>query len=512
MTSSNEPRRAAAQAWPLLVLVVVLLWLWRDTAAGMVSIWIRSATFTHAFLVVPISAWLVWRRRDELAGVPVRPVPWLLLAIAATCFVWMLGELAAVSVASQFALVTVLILSVPALFGWQLTRRLAFPLLFLYFAVPFGEFLVPRLMEWTADFTVSALRASGVPVYREGLEFVIPSGQWSVVEACSGVRYLIASFMVGTLFAYITYRSTRRRLLFVVAALLVPVVANWLRAYMIVMIGHLSGNELAVGVDHLIYGWVFFGLVIGAMFFVGVRWAEPEEAFAAPAQAADLPPAGRGGWAVAAAIALMLAGTQAWLWQFEHDDAAAPTLALPPAPAGWTAANAPLPWAPEFPDASAVATQAQDHDGQRVWLWTAYYRQQTDERKLISSVHGIVDMGEGAQWHRVDSGSRAAQPPIPALRTATIRNRLGADLSGAVRLRVWHLYWIGGRWTTSEVRAKVWQAIDRLLGRGDDGAVVLIATPLTGTRTDDADAVLETFARAQFGAVDAALGRTRDTR
>jgi exosortase len=61
----------------------------------------------------------------------------------------------------------------------------------------------------------------------------------------------------------------------VLVSIAVPVVANWLRAYMIVMIGHLSGNTLAVGVDHLIYGWVFFGVVIMMMFMVGARWAEP---------------------------------------------------------------------------------------------------------------------------------------------------------------------------------------------------------------------------------------------
>ncbi|TNY03004.1 archaeosortase/exosortase family protein, partial [Escherichia coli] len=70
-------------------------------------------------------------------------------------------------------------------------RRIAFPLGFLFFAVPFGDFLTPWLMERTADFTVVALRASGIPVFREGLEFIIPSGSWSVVQACSGIRYLM---------------------------------------------------------------------------------------------------------------------------------------------------------------------------------------------------------------------------------------------------------------------------------------------------------------------------------
>ena len=84
-----------------------------------------------------------------------------------------------------------------------------------------------------------------------------------MVEACSGLRYLIASLMIGVLYAAISYRSAWRRAAFIAASILVPLLANWLRAYMIVMLGHLSNNTIAVGVDHLIYGWLFFGIVMG---------------------------------------------------------------------------------------------------------------------------------------------------------------------------------------------------------------------------------------------------------
>src|SRR5207302_5055454 len=111
----------------------------------------------------------------------------------------------------QFALAFMLQAAIVTVVGLQAARVLAFALAFLLFAVPSGEFLVPTLMDWTADFTVSALRLSGVPVYREANHFIIPSGVWSVVEACSGIRYIIASVMVGTIFAAVAYRSTRRR-------------------------------------------------------------------------------------------------------------------------------------------------------------------------------------------------------------------------------------------------------------------------------------------------------------
>ena len=209
----------------------------------------------------PISLWLIWRKRNDLTLLRPEPTFWFVLPLAATVFFWLMGELTAVNALTQFALVVTLILTIISILGVRVSRQIAFPLAFLLLCVPIGDFMTPTLMEWTAWFTVLALRASGLPVIQEGMQFVIPSGTWSVVEACSGIRYLIASITVGTLFAYLNYVSLRRRLIFIVASFIVPVFANWLRAYMIVMIGHLSGNTLAVGVDHLIYGWVFFGFV-----------------------------------------------------------------------------------------------------------------------------------------------------------------------------------------------------------------------------------------------------------
>lgn len=56
------------------------------------------------------------------------------------------------------------------------------------------------MMEATADFVVAALQMTGIRVYREGQHFIIPSGSWSVIDECSGIRYLMASFMVGSLY------------------------------------------------------------------------------------------------------------------------------------------------------------------------------------------------------------------------------------------------------------------------------------------------------------------------
>jgi exosortase A len=507
--------RSFTMGLPALVVLGGVLWLLRDTAHAMVSIWSRSDTFMHGFVVPVISAWLAWMRRDVLARLAARPVPWLLLPIAMVCLLWLMGELAAVGAASQFALVGLIILAVPALYGWAIARVLAFALLFLLFAVPFGEFAVPRMMIWTADFTVTVLRLFGIPVYREGLEFVIPSGHWSVVEACSGVRYLIASFMVGTLYAYLTYRKPFKRVLFMVLAIVVPIVANWIRAVLIVLIGHVSGNQLAAGADHLIYGWVFFGVVIVAMFMIGARWADDDDSqpqakrqAAAPKaeQVARAPSAtsalGVRVWISALGIVALVLGTLAWYSKLEQPRSSVEgNWALPGPSSGWSSVEVALPWAPGFADPSARAVRAFEREGRTVWMWTAFYRTPGAVGRLVSSSNGVVEAND-KQWAVVDAGTHADGASV--WRTATIRQGSAASVDGQ-RLRVWQTYWVAGRWVTGDAAAKLLQAAGRLLHGEGDGAVVMIATSWDAR----ADEVLQTFARGHIGTLGAALSQRR---
>ena len=496
------------------LLVVATLLLYRDTAAGLVALWGQSETFAHGYVVPFIVAWLLWRQRKALAAAApaLAPAPSALLGIAAAALVWLVGDVASVNPATQFALIALIVLSVPALAGWQVTRVVLFPLAFLFFAVPFGEFLLPVLTARTADFTVLALRASGIPVYRDGFQFVIPSGSWSVVEACSGVRYLIASLMVGALFAYLNYRSTRRRVLFMLVALAVPIVANWLRAYMIVMIGHLSSNRLAVGVDHLIYGWLFFGLVIGVMFLIGSRWAEPPVEHAAPVarrEGAGGPGGQRQLWAVAVAVLLLLMSpllAQRGLTAAE--DRSPPQLAVPVLAGAPVLADSGLPaWAPAFVNPSATLEQRYAAHGRAVGLYIGYYRNQGPTRKLVSSANTLV-RSHDPLWVQTESGGRSVNlgEHSVAVRTARIRRPIAS--TDPTMLVAWQVYWVNGRLEASDVRAKAWGAWRRLLGHGDDGAVIVIHA--FEQRAGDADTALEGFLREHLAAIDAQLRKTRD--
>ena len=517
-----SPWRTSLPAFLLLVAAILLLY--RNTAAVMGDIWWRSETFAHCLLVVPISLWLVWRQRDRLAALTPRPQPWILLPMLATASVWLLSDLVVVGAAAQFALVAMLVLAVPLVLGLEVAYAILFPLLFLFFGVPFGEFVVPTMMELTADFTVSALQLSGVPVFREGQHFVIPSGNWSVIDECSGVRYLMASFMVGTLFAYLNYRSYRRRAAFMLFSLLMPVLANWLRAYFIVMLAHLSGNKIATGVDHVLYGWVFFGAVIFLMFLIGSRWSQPDEspsdrgASTIASRLRDAPNALSGrvvSLALAGVLVALLPHMALWGLQRAEGTAAKATVQLPAQLAdGWSSASNGSKfagWAPIFTNPSAEATQTYTSPAGTVGVHIAYYRGQADGRKLVSSTNMLVPM-RSDDWNLMVGGRKDV---VAGTRTIGVnmaeilgKSQLGAESRS--HLVVWRVYWIDGRFVAGDVAAKIHGGLARLKGRGDEGAAVVLYAD--GDTVAASNAALETFVQTNHETLNALLQRTRDDR
>ena len=488
--------------------IVAIHW---QTAASVVAIWIRSETFTHGFVVVPICLWLAWRRRDALAAVPARPWwPGLVLVLAAG-LLWLLAVAAGALGARQFALAFTLQAAIVTVVGGRVARAAIFPLTFLLFAVPFGEIFVPTLIEWTADFTVSALRWSGVPVYREANLFIIPSGAWSVVEACSGIRYIIASVMIGTIYAAIAYRSARRRALFMAAAVLVPIVANWLRAYMIVMIGHLSNNRLAVGVDHIIYGWVFFGLVMLLLFWAGSFWQQddrPDVASGKAPNAAALPvPASSRSLFAAAAAAIVVAAI--WVPVGNAIDRSiapgTPRLAPIAATGGWSdASRALIDWKPQYKGFVAERQQAFEADGRAVGVYIAYYRGQNKGSELITSGNQLTASGDW-KWKEIGRGSDHVDWAGRDQQVDT------ATLSGRTDLRVFRLYWIAGQATANPYAAKALQAWAKLTGRGDDAALIVLYAPVLA-RNDDPGPSLHAFARAMSPSIEQTLSLARQSR
>ena len=250
------------------------LFLFWPTFTLTVNTWDTSDTYGHGYLIPVLSVYFIWLKRFELFNAEIKPFYWSMPVIVGLGFIWLIGEISYTNVIQQFAIFLLPFFASLLVFGLQVTRILAFPLLFLIFCVPFGEGLIPVLQVITAEITIYFIKLIGLPVYVDGLFITLTSGIFEVAKACSGISYLIASLAVGSFYAFITYKSAKKRILFMLFSLFVPIVANGLRALIIVLLAHYSDLAIATGFDHLVYGWIFFGLIIFIMFSVGGRWAD----------------------------------------------------------------------------------------------------------------------------------------------------------------------------------------------------------------------------------------------
>lgn len=505
MSGAGDVQRIAAEKslFVASLFAVLLLAVYYETALSMVAIWSRSDTFAHGFLILPISGWLVWTHRARLRSVEPDPslAPILLMLPAAGA--WALAAMVGVSVIQQLAMVSLLVLGAWAVLGHRLALVLAFPLLFLFFAVPMGEGLIAPMMEFTADSTVWLIRMTGIPVYREGLHFTLPSGAWSVVEACSGVRYIIASVTVGVLYAYLTYVSWLRRTVFVLISFIVPIFANTLRAYMIVMLGHVSDMKIATGADHLVYGWFFFGIVIFVMFWLGSFFREDDQMMSEE-EALSLPVATHAAptvklvatLAVAMVVALLppvLVSTRLAPPEAEPLVIAAPT----PAP-GWAALRSPFwDWRP-VAGVGGYQSAFYARDGQPVGLYIQYADGTLPNSDAIGTGRLMVKYGGSTMV----TGSEQRAVGWQGGEAEVFEARLNG-FDG--ELLAWSWYSVGGFATANDYRAKLQEVVARLAGNDSRSYRLVLATSMDDGE-DAARERLSLFMQAHGTAVYSALG------
>ncbi len=298
-------RREQLTAAVLLGLATLaLLAVFGDESRAAYQTWMDSTAYGHCFFVVPIAAFLAWERRHVAAAIPVRPLPWLAVLAIPAGLVWLVAERLGIMEGQQLVAMACLQLLALCVLGWRLYRALAVPLFYLFFLVPFGAFVTPVLQDFTAEFIRVGLGVIGIPVFTDGYIIQIPEGTFFVAEACAGLRFLIASVAFGVLYACMIYRSPGRRIAFILVSIIIPIIANGFRGLGIVALGHVLGSAEAAAVDHVLYGWIFFSLVILLLIVAGLPFREDAGEMPVPGTV----PGGQGGLRATALAVLAASG------------------------------------------------------------------------------------------------------------------------------------------------------------------------------------------------------------
>ncbi|GFD66840.1 exosortase A [Alteromonas sp. KUL106] len=437
------------------------LWLvfcWQGLTT-VVEIWYGNEIFNHGFFIVPGAFYLIYLKRFELLSKPIQTSPLALIVIIPALLLYVIGVAGDIQLFLHAATFTLLPALIWLVIGTAAAKTILFPLVFMLFSIPVGEQLIPYLQEIAADGSVALLRLTGVPLFRSGLYIEIPQGRFLVAEACSGVSFFIASFVIGSLYAYLNLVSVKRRAIFVAISLIFPVLANIVRVYGIILIAYLTDMEHAAGADHLIYGWFFFAFVILCLLGIGefIRQSPYEPCKIGPKNATtsvSIP-------AIISSIAVF-ASFFAWIVNISnisnsHFEPRLSTLAY-----DWDDNCQTTDWQPIVVDPDSEEFGFLKYRGCNVKVYNAWFSEQHNE--LVSDLHRLFDPERFSLSH-----TRSITTNGLHLSVYHVVSSSGNKLS------IIRFYEVDDALFTSAVNAKIYQVRNVLFGSSRGGRLWILA-------------------------------------
>lgn len=262
-----------------LGLVAVLIYL--PVLVDLVKDWYQDSNYSHGFLILPLSAWLVWRQRDKLASVMPGSSGWGLAGIICSLVIFILGTAGAEYFSVRFSFVLLLASITLHFMGWEFMRRVWFAFFFMLFMIP-----VPYVIYYSLTFPMqlfaskvasSVLGAIGLPLVRSGNVLHLPGGQaLEVAEACSGLRSIVALLALGALLAYFSQKSKSKATILFLATIPIAVFGNVVRISFTAVGTYAISEKFLEGTLHEIAGMLVFAFSLITLLIFGsiLRWRE----------------------------------------------------------------------------------------------------------------------------------------------------------------------------------------------------------------------------------------------
>ena len=499
MVTKNKAQWGAGLFAVLALPVGFLITYW-PTLHGLVKQWLGNEDYSHGLLIIPIVLYLIWQKRPELKKVDIRPdwraLPLLFLAV----FVFVVGELGAELFTTRISMIVLVFGLVWFLCGPAAVKILRFPLAFLLLMVPLPGMihrnLTFPLQLFSSAGSVALLHLLKIPVFREGNVIDIGTTQLQVVEACSGLRYILPLFTLGVLLAYYGQKVWWKRLVLAGAAVPIAVLANVARITGTGLIATRWGSEAAESFFHGFSGWLVFMACAGLYLLLNLLLHRlPGKAGAPQLAEPPYPPRRAVTWpAVLTAfmVVLLTAPAVAYLGEVPVRPLRQPLAEFPTSFYGWTGKPVlmdPKVWEKVGGQDYVIIKYVKEKEG-AIDFYVAYYEHQKKGGDFIHSPNLCLP---GAGWFIDQNQTRHLAAENPG-HVGLKFNELVISKNGVIQLVY---FWFQGRDRnfTSEYAAKFYMVWDGLWHRRTDGAMVRLTMPLgPKTSLESARLVMDPFA------------------
>ncbi|MCW8107253.1 exosortase [Alteromonas ponticola] len=244
---------------------VVCYFIIPDTFQSIHTLWSQNNhTYSHGYILLGFVAYALFVDKRWLYHQPsLLAIP---LALAAG-IVWVASNAIQVLLIQQMLLPVLLFTALLALVGVKNSFKAFVPILALYLALPVADFLITPLQDLTSLVVTTLLRWQGITAYIEGYDIHLPYGVMRISDGCAGVNYLLAGVCIGLFYSYLNLRKTSLKLWAISLIVILSLVGNWLRVWLLILIGYYSKMESGLVHEHGFFGWVIFALFAVGYFF-----------------------------------------------------------------------------------------------------------------------------------------------------------------------------------------------------------------------------------------------------
>jgi exosortase len=270
--------------WQIVVIGGVILVMYLPILAQLAGEWYTDDNYSHGFLIIPISAWIVWKKRAVLRTIPLESSKWGIPVIVASLLIFILGTAGMEYFTARVSLVGLLFGITLYLAGARFAREIWFAYFFLLFMIP-----VPYIIYYSATFPLQLLGSKvasgllgimGIPHLRQGNIIHLPDNySLEVAEACSGLRSLVTLLALGALLAYWTQTFKWKALTLFAATIPIAIAANIFRICITAVGAYGISRAVAEDFIHELSGTIVFMFSLACLLFLSsiLRMGEKAE-------------------------------------------------------------------------------------------------------------------------------------------------------------------------------------------------------------------------------------------
>jgi exosortase D (VPLPA-CTERM-specific) len=249
------------------LLMTVLSW---DALLELVSRWDKQEEYSHGYMIPFVVLYFIWQKKNYIQRSEFSP-SWLGVAIVSlSLIVFLIGEISALYILTQYAFIALLIGLVLSIMGVSLSKSIIPPLLLLVFAIPLPYFieasLTANLQLLSSKLGVAFIRLCQVPVYLEGNIIDLGVYKLQVIEACSGLRYLFPLMCFGYICGYLFNTDFWKRAVVFFTTIPITLLMNSFRIGVTGLLVNSFGTSMAEGFLHDFEGWIIFLACLGILF------------------------------------------------------------------------------------------------------------------------------------------------------------------------------------------------------------------------------------------------------